>query len=77
MRSTPARRMAASNTSSAPTSAPVWKAESAGRGAWRPAFITTTGLTRAAARSALMNRRASLDALEVQHDAVGAGSRAR
>ena len=58
MRSTPARRIAASNTSSSPTSAPVWKAMSVGPRLWRPVFITTTGFTRAAARNALMKRRA-------------------
>ena len=58
MRSTPARRIAASNTSSPPTSEPVWKARLPRASSERPAFITTTGLTRAAARSALMKRRA-------------------
>jgi uncharacterized protein (DUF885 family) len=59
MRSTPARRIAASKTSSPLTSEPVWNSRLASNSAARPAFITTTGLTRAAARRALMKRRAS------------------
>ena len=59
MRSTPARRIAASKTSSPPTSEPVWNARLASISAARPAFMTTTGFTLAAARSALMKRRAS------------------
>ena len=59
IRSTPARRIAASNTSSPPTSEPVWNAMLPRDSSARPAFITTTGLTRAAARNALMKRRAS------------------
>ncbi len=59
MRSTPARRMAASNTSSPPTIDPVWKAKLSSPSDARPVFITTTGFTRAAARRALIRRLAS------------------
>ena len=58
-RTTPARRNAASNTSSEPTMLAEWVSAALEPAGWRPAFITTTGLANAAARSALMKRRAS------------------
>jgi hypothetical protein len=57
-RTTPARRRAASNTSSEPTMAAEWVSAAWEPAGLRPAFITTTGLIEAAARSALMKRRA-------------------
>ena len=59
-RSAPARRRAESNTASEPTRAPVWETAAFEPCSWRPDFMITTGLVRAAARSALMKRRASL-----------------
>jgi hypothetical protein len=58
-RSSPARRNAASITPSAPASAPVWVAAASAPAAWRPDLMTITGFTRAAARAADMNLRAS------------------
>ena len=57
-RSMPARRIAASNTSSAPASSPVSLAAARTPFATRPAFSTRVGLLRAAARAADMNLRA-------------------
>ncbi len=54
----PARRMAASYTASEPARAPVWEAAARAPSAMRPAFSTTVGLLRAAARAADMNLRA-------------------
>ena len=63
-RSMPARAMAASTTSSAPASAPVWEAAAFWPCALRPALMTITGLLRAAARAADMNLRAwSIDSM--------------
>ena len=59
-RSIPARRIAASKTSSAPASAPVCEAPPWPPRRARPAFTTMTGLLRAAARAADMNLRAVL-----------------
>ena len=58
-RTTPARRSAASKTSSDPTIEAECVSAAVEPAGWRPAFITTTGLAKAAARSALMKRRAS------------------
>ena len=58
-RTAPARSSAASNTSSAPARDPVWASAARAPGAWRPAFTTTTGFIRAAARKPLMKPRAS------------------
>ena len=57
-RTAPARRSTASNTSSLPTMAPEWVCAAALPAGLRPALSTTTGLTLAAARSALVKRRA-------------------
>ena len=57
-RTAPARRSAASNTSSLPTIEAEWVSAARLPAGLRPDFITTTGLACAAARSALMNRRA-------------------
>ena len=59
-RTAPARRRAASNTSSLPTMLPECVRAARLPAALRPALSTTTGLTLAAARSALMKRRALL-----------------
>jgi hypothetical protein len=59
-RITPARRRAASNTASSPTCAPECRWAAREPTGWRPTLISSTGLTRAAARSALTKRRASL-----------------
>lgn len=56
-RTAPARRKAASNTSSLPTMAPEWVRAALLPAVLRPALSTTTGLALAAARSALMKRR--------------------
>ena len=56
-RNMPARAMAASNTSSAPVSLPVWEAAARRPWAERPDLTTMTGLLRAAARAADMNLR--------------------
>src|SRR6516165_3067067 len=61
-RSRPARRNAASYTASLPASAPVWVSAAFAPCAMRPDLTTTTGLSRAAARAADMNLRASLTA---------------
>jgi hypothetical protein len=58
-RSRPARRMAASKTSSPPASAPVCEAAALAPSGALPAFTNTTGLLRAAARAADMNLRAA------------------
>ena len=57
-RTAPARLRAASNTSSLPTMAREWVSAALEPPGWRPAFSTNTGLVLAAARSALMKRRA-------------------
>jgi hypothetical protein len=57
-RTAPARRSAASKTSSLPTIAPQWVCAAALPAGRRPAFSTTTGLAWAAERSALMKLRA-------------------
>ena len=57
-RTAPARRSAASNTSSLPTMAPLWVCAASLPAGLRPALSTTTGLALAAERSALMKRRA-------------------
>ncbi|MDO9041199.1 MAG: hypothetical protein Q7U64_02505 [Desulfocapsaceae bacterium] len=56
-RTTPARRMAASKTSSAPTSDAVWVRAAFDPELWRPTLTRITGLMRAAARMALMKLR--------------------
>ncbi|MNQ88756.1 hypothetical protein D3C85_1040370 [compost metagenome] len=57
-RSTPARDSAASNTSPLSTMFEEWVTPITSS-SYRPDFTTTTGLVRAAARSALMKRRES------------------
>ena len=57
-RTAPARRRAASNTSSLPTIAPLCVCAARLPAVLRPALSTITGLALAAARSALMKRRA-------------------
>jgi hypothetical protein len=57
-RSMPARRIAASYTSSTPARPPLWHAAARGACSERPDLITTVGLLRAAARAADMNLRA-------------------
>ena len=57
-RTAPARRSAASNTSSLPTMVPLCVCAAAFPAGLRPALSTTTGLALAAERSALMKRRA-------------------
>ena len=57
-RTAPARRSAASNTSSLPTMAPLCVCAALLPAGRRPAFNTTTGLALAAERSALMKLRA-------------------
>ena len=60
----PARRIAASKTTSEPASAPVCEAGGLRPAAERPALTTITGLLRAAARAADMNLRgASIDSM--------------
>ena len=59
-RSMPARRMAASTTTSEPASAPVCEAAACTPLPARPALTTITGLLRAAARAADMNLRGAL-----------------
>jgi hypothetical protein len=63
-RNMPARRIAASNTTSEPASAPVCEAAALRPLPARPAFTTITGLLRAAARAADMNLRGdSIDSM--------------
>ncbi len=50
--------MAAEKTSGEPTKAPVWERAARDPAGRRPDLTTITGLRRAAARSALMKRRA-------------------
>ncbi len=57
-RTAPARRSAASNTSSEPTVAALCVCAASLPACLRPALSTTTGLAMAAERSALMKRRA-------------------
>ncbi|KAF5039240.1 hypothetical protein DSECCO2_546000 [anaerobic digester metagenome] len=57
-RSMPARRKAASYTSSAPSSMPECAAAADAAASDRPALMTSTGLLRASARAADMKRRA-------------------
>ena len=71
-RTVPARFSAASNTASALGAAPGPRCVPARRRE-RPDFSTTTGLVRAAARSADRKRRAIAQRLDVEQDAVGAG----
>lgn len=59
-RSMPARRKAASSTTSEPASAPVCEAAARAPEEARPALTTMTGLLRAAWRAADMNLRAAL-----------------
>ena len=56
---TPARRMAASKASSAPTMEAVCEMAALEAAAWRPTLTKITGLMRAAARMELMKLRAS------------------
>ncbi len=58
-RITPARRSAASKTASSPKDEAECDSTARDTSGWRPALISSTGLTRAAPRSALMKRRAS------------------
>jgi len=58
-RTAPARRNAASNTSSLPTMAALCVCAASLPAGLRPALSTTTGLACEAERSALMKRRAS------------------
>ena len=58
-RTAPARRIAASKTSSRPTLAPVWETTARLPTSLRPDLITMTGLMRAAIRRPLIKERAS------------------
>ena len=69
-RTVPARASAASNTRSGGSTARR-RIDGGACSCERPAFSTTTGLVRAAMRSADMNARASPTRFDVQQDAVG------